>query len=232
MTALGRVEQAAGNLTEARAAYDAGIAAGIPAAFGLAAHSLYAPGDGSAADYQRAEELALEGHSRGDWLSGEVLTVLYSRELIEGKTATDAFQVAKGYAEDGNPVAQFFTGYFYRIGNGTQQSDTEAVAWLQDSVDQGYIHANSFLAEVYERGGEGVAQDGERAAALYWAALEKGDPTALERLSNQINARSSVVIAGIQTRLRDEGVYGGGIDGIGGNATATSVRRFAQLADR
>ena len=228
VTAMGRIEQAAGDLEAARAAYDAGMEAGIPAAFGLAAHSLYAPGDDTPADYLAAEELALEGHARGDWLSGEVLTVLYSRDLIEGKGAADAFEIAQQYAEAGNPVAQFFTGYFYRIGNGVERSDTDAVEWLQKSVDQGYVHANSFLAEVYERGGSGVAQDGERAATLYWAALQEGDPTAIERLSNQINARSGVVIAAIQTRLRDAGVYGGGIDGIGGNATATAVRRYAQ----
>ncbi|WP_085877304.1 SEL1-like repeat protein [Roseisalinus antarcticus] len=227
ITALGRVEQAAGNMDEARAAYEAGIEAGIAAAYGLAAHSLYAPGDGNVADYTGAEQLAREGHARGDWLSGEVLTVLYSRELIEGQGADDAFAIALRDAESGNSVAQFFTGYFYRIGAGVPQSDSDAVAWLTQSVDQGYVHANSFLAEIFEEGGEGVPQDTERAAELYWAALSAGDPTALDRLANQINDRPSAIIGAIQTRLRDVGAFSGRVDGIGGNNTASAIRVYA-----
>ncbi|QQA44472.1 SEL1-like repeat protein [Pelagovum pacificum] len=227
VTALGRIEQAAGNMTEAQAAYEAGMEAGIPAAYGLAAHSLYAPGNGTVADYEGAEQLAVEGMRRGDWLSGEVLTVLYSRELIDGKGPAEAAEIALEHAEAGNPVAQFFTGYFYRIGSGVPANDREAVRWLQAAVDRGYTHANSFLAEIYEDGGEGVPADADVAGELYWSALEAGDPTATDRLSSQINDRPSPVVRVIQTRLQQAGVFNGRVDGIGGNATASAVLRYA-----
>lgn len=226
--ALGRVEQAAGNLPAALDAYEDGMAAGLAEAYGLAAHAAYAPGNGSVADYARAAELAQIGYERGDWLSGEVLAVLYSRELVDGKSAEDAFMVAETHAQEGNPVAQFFTGYFSRIGVGVDASDEVAVQWLAQSSAQGYLHANSFLAEILEQGGEGVEPDPERAASLYWEALAGGDPTARDRLSNQIGDRSAVVVREIQTQLREAGAYTGRVDGIGGNNTASAVIRYAE----
>ncbi|GGL63612.1 peptidoglycan-binding domain-containing protein [Wenxinia marina] len=229
VTALGRVEQAAGDLSAARAAYQAGIEAGLPAAYGLAAHAAYAPGDNATADYEEAETLALTGYALGDWLSGEVLTVLYSRGLIEGKGPEEAYAIALEQADAGNPVAQFFAGYFHRIGAGTTADDAAAVAWFEKAVAQGYLHANSFLAEIYEQGGAGVEADPVRAAQLYWTALEGGDPTARDRLTDGIEARPNAVIAEIQTRLQEAGIFSGRIDGIGGRNTASSVERFVEL---
>ena len=232
MVVLGRVEQASGDVEAAAAAYEVGMAAGMAEAYGLAAHLAFAPGDGSVTDYARAETLAQQGYEQGDWLSGEVLAVVYSRELVPGKGAADALEIATAQAEDGNPVAQFFTGYFNMIGSDTDVSQADALLWFERSVAQGYLHSNSFLADLLETGTDDKQPEPERAAELYWAALEGGDQTALGRLTDQLGERSNPVVREIQTRLRAAGVFNGQIDAIGGNETASAVERFvASLAD-
>ena len=226
-TILGRVALATGDGDTARAAYETGIAAGLAQAYGLAAHAAYAPTGGVAPDYAAAADLAQRGYDMGDWLSGEVLTVLYSRELIEGRVAADAFAIALDQAEEGNPVAQFFAGYFLRTGTGTEPDDVAAARWLTAAVDQGYLHAASFLAEIYEEGGQGVDADPDRAADLYFTALDGGDPTALDRLTNQVEDRPGDVVRLIQERLRDAGVFDTRIDGIPGPATARAIDAYS-----
>ena len=223
--ALGRVAQAEGDGAAANRAYALGMQAGVPAAFGLAAHSAYAPLAG-AADYELAESLAQKGRAFDDWLSAEVLTVLYSRELIEGKGPEDALEVALEQAEAGNPVGQFFAGYFFLSGVGTDPDATTAERWLTAAVEQGYLHANSFLAELYETGKDTVEPRPDRAAELLWAALSKGDPTALDRLTNQIAERSPDVVREVQARLRDAGAFAGRIDGLAGPQTVSAVQSF------
>ena len=228
-TIMGRIAQAAGDMSTARAAYDVGIAAGLAQAHGLAAYDAYAPSDGLAPDYVRAEALARTGYDGGDWLSGEVLTVLYSRQLVDGRDAEDAFEVALAHAEEGNPVARFFAGYFLSTGSGTDPAEPEAARWLAAAVDQGYLHATSFLAEIYERGGDGVDPDPVRAADLYFIGLNGGDPTVFERLTTQIGDRPVAVVQEVQARLRDAGVFNARVDGISGPVTIRAVEAYAQL---
>jgi len=224
VTLLGRISLSQGDRASALVAYDTGMAAAVPAAFGLAAHEHYAPSDGQPEDFVGAETLALQGATRGDWLSAEVLTVLYSNELIPGKNAIDAYAVAEANAAQGNPVAQFFIGYFHQTGLGAERDLVKAAAAFQIAVDAGYLHANSFLAEIYETGDPAVPQDTLRASDLYWAALQAGDPTAVDRLTTQIAIRNPDVVRDIQGRLRDAGVFTGRIDGIAGPNTIEAVR--------
>jgi len=226
-TTLGRIAQASGNFEAAKAAYAFGIEDDVPSAFGLAAYSHYAPPEGGRVDLDEAEALAVKGAEMGDWLSQEILTVIYSKDLIDGKTAEDAFQIASNIAEEGNALAQFFVGYYYLTGTGVAQSEDNAAAWLGKSVEQGYTHAYSFLAELHEEG-RGTEQLPEKAADLYWAALVQGDPTATDRLTTQLGNREREVIRIIQQKLRDEGVYRGTVDGIAGPSTVSAVRRYAE----
>ena len=224
VTLLGRISLSQGDRASALVAYNTGMAAAVPAAFGLAAHEHYAPSDGQPEDFVGAETLALQGATRGDWLSAEVLTVLYSNELIPGRNAIDAYAVAEANAAQGNPVAQFFIGYFHQTGLGAERDLVKAAAAFQIAVDAGYLHANSFLAEIYETGDPAVPQDTLRASDLYWAALQAGDPTAVDRLTTQIAIRNPDVVRDIQGRLRDAGVFTGRIDGIAGPNTIEAVR--------
>lgn len=229
VTMLGRIDQAQGDIAKARAAYAVGVKAGLPEAFGLAAYTAFKPAETEDPDYQAAEALALTGYSKGDWLSGEVLTLLYLQELIDGKSAADAYQIAATHAEEGNPVAQFFMGYFYNGGNPVPQSTERAQEWFAKAVDQGYLHANSFLAQILETGVNGAPAETEKAVDLYWQALRAGDQTALKRLTDEIDERPRDVVRIVQTRLQAEGIFKGRVDGLPGPRTTTAVEQFAQL---
>ncbi|MEZ5769763.1 MAG: hypothetical protein R3D80_20515 [Paracoccaceae bacterium] len=100
VTLLGRIAQAAGDAAAAEAAYAEGMAKGVAAAFGLAAWAAYAPADGGAIDPAEVERLALEGAAKGDWLAHEELTVLYSKDLVPGKSGPEAFAAAMAVARD------------------------------------------------------------------------------------------------------------------------------------
>jgi len=223
----GRIDQAAGDSVAAAAAYARGVAAGVPAAHGLAAYLHFAPADGAEPDLARAEELARAGAAEGDWLSREILIVLYSREQIEGRDPAEAFALARDLAAEGNPVAQFFAGYFFLTGTGVEPSDGEAARWLGAAVDQGYTHAFAFLAELVEAG-RGLPAEPERAAELYWTALNAGDVTARDRLTAQLAERHREVIRAIQDRLRTAGTYAGRIDGLPGPGTVAAVQRYVE----
>lgn len=226
-TTLGRIAQAGGDFVTANASYDFGMRENVPSAFGLAAYSHYAPPQGGQIDLDRAEELARRGAEMGDWLSQEILTVLYSKDLVPGKTAEDAFDIAMNIADEGNALAQFFVGYYYLTGTGTDLSEKDASQWLEKAVGQGYTHAYSFLAELYEKGAGGEP-DIEKAADLYWTALEKGDPTAADRLTTQLQNRNREVVRIFQQKLRDLGTYRGAVDGIAGPSTVAAIRRYAE----
>ncbi len=226
-TTLGRIAQAGGDFETAKASYAFGMEDAVPSAFGLAAYSHYAPPQGGEIDLDTAEELAREGANLGDWLSQEILTVLYSKDLIPGKSPEDAFRIAENIANEGNALAQFFVGYYFLTGTGVAQDGEQAAVWLGKSVDQGYTHAYSFLAELHETGATGEPLP-DRAADLYWTALELGDPTATDRLTTQLSSPNREVIRIIQQKLRDLEVYRGSVDGIAGPSTVAAIRRYTE----
>ena len=225
-TTLGRIAQAAGDFETAQASYVFGMEDDVPSAYGLAAYSFYAPPDGGRIDLDKVEELAAIGAEKNDWLSKEILTVIYSKDLVPGKTPKDAFDIAQAIADEGNALAQFFVGYYFLTGTGVDPDEDQAVAWLTKSVEQGYTHSYSFLAELIEQG-RGTEQLPDRAADLYWTALEDGDPTATDRLTTQLGNRDREVVRIIQQKLRDQGVYRGAVDGIAGPSTVAAIRRYA-----
>ena len=223
---LGRVAQATGDVAVARQAYAVGTDREVPAAFGLAAYAEYAPADGGPIDPLRVEALALEGAAKGDWLSQEVLTVLYSKNLVPGKSGKEAFDTAMNIAREGDPLAQFFVGHYYLNGVGAEVSEKQAAQWLQKAVDAGYTHANSYLAELHERGTDGGAQP-QLAAELFWTALQQGDATARDQLTTALASRSAEVVRIIQGKLREQGLYQGAVDGVPGPGTAAAIRAYA-----
>ncbi|MEL7114935.1 MAG: tetratricopeptide repeat protein, partial [Pseudomonadota bacterium] len=221
---LGRIAQAAGDYSTAMTHYQAGMDLDEPAAFGLAAYTHYAPPEGVEINLVEAERLAQIGASKGDWLSREILTVLYSKGLVPGRTPEEAFEIAKGIANEGNEMGAYFVGFYYLTGTGVDTDRDAAKIWLQQSVDQGYTHAMAFLAEVYETA---EIPNHEKAADLYWAGVKAGDETAIDRLTAQISSRDREVIRAIQQKLSEEGAYRGQIDGIAGPSTVTAVQNYA-----
>ena len=223
---LGRIAQAKGDTGAAGTAYARGMDEGVPAAFGLAAYSAYAPAGGGPVDPERIETLALDGAARGDWLAHEILSVLYSKDLVPGKSGPEAFAAAMKIAREGDALAQFFVGHYYLTGVGGEQSEQKAAAWLRKAVDAGYTHANAFLADLHERPLGGQARP-DLAAELYWTALQQGDATARDRLTTDLASRSAEVVRIIQGKLREQGLYMGAVDGVPGPGTEAAIRAFA-----
>lgn len=229
---LGRVAAAEGAHAAAADAYARGMTAGVAVAYGLAAQMAMEPPGGTApADPAEAERLALQGHARGDWLSGEVLATLYAQDRIAGRGAADALAIARPLAEAGSATAAFLTGYFHLNGLGTAAAPAEAARWLAVAAERGDQHAATFLAELLERGAADVPADPARAAELYWGALRAAEPAAVTRFTAQINERGYDVLLEIQTRLRAEGALNARADGLPGPATVAAVRRLAAPPD-
>lgn len=222
-----RVEQADGHGQDAALAYDDGVAAGVPAAYGLAAYLRLMPPEGIAPDPDAAAALAQAGAERGDWLSREVLILLYSRALVADHDPAEAVAIARDLAGEGDIVADFFLGYFLQNGIGTEVDDAGAVQHLSRAFDAGYARAAPYLAQMIESG-RGIEADPERAAALLWSALEAGDGVALELLTTQLSERPREVIRIIQENLRAAGALSGAADGRAGPATRRAVEAHAQ----
>ncbi len=231
-TVMGRIAQAAGDREAAERAYVLGMADNVPSAYGLAAYLIYTPETGPTAPVSQVESLAAEGAKRGDWLSMELLSVLYSKGLVRGKDDTDAFDLVMRAAEDGNTLAQFFVGYYYLEGMGVARDETAAAQWLERAVRMGYTPANAYLAGLLETG-SGTAPAPDRAAELYWRALVEGDPMARTRIVRDLDDRDRAVVRFVQGKLRDANVYYGQIDGIVGRGTRRAIETFAQqVADQ
>lgn len=224
---LGRIAQAAGNFEAAATAYADGMEKHVPAAFGLAAYSEYTPPDGGPIDPARVEEIALQGAQLGDWLSQEVLSVLYSKNLLPGKSGHEAFEAAMKVAAEGDPLAQYFVGHYYLTGVGTEASAEKAAQWFQKAMDAGYAPARPKLAELYEQGSAGAARP-ELAAELYWSALGQGDAATAQRLTTELASRSAEVVRIIQGKLREQGLYRGAVDGVPGPGTEAAIRAYAE----
>ncbi len=226
---LGRIAQAAGDRSTASAAYTRGIEAGVPAAFGLAAYVAYTPDDGRI-DPAAIEALALEGAAKGDWLSQEMLTLLYSKNLVPGKSGREAFEVAEKIAREGDAMAQYFLGQYYLNGIGVNPSEAQAAEWLQQAADAGYLRAQAYLADIHERPREGPPQP-RLAGELYWSGLEQGDATATDRLTTDLASRSAEVVRIIQGKLREQGLYKGAVDGVPGPGTEAAIRAYAKTVN-
>jgi TPR repeat protein len=222
---MGRVAQAEGDGSAAMEAYEYGASSGLPMGYGLAAFVRYNGIDGKSVDVEAAADLARRGADEGDWLSRELLTVIYSKGLVRDHDAAEGFQIASDLATEGNLVAQFFTGYFYLTGTGVNASETEAERWLKKAAEGGYPHAMADLAGLYENGSSAVASP-ERAADIYLAGLKAGDQRVKDRMTTQIRDRSKSVIQALQALLKEEGTYSGRIDGKPGKGTLTAVVKY------
>jgi TPR repeat protein len=222
-----RIDQAQGQTADVLSAYDTGVASGVPEAHGLAAYLRFSPPEGQAPDYPKAASLARDGAELGDWLSKEILMLLYSRQMVDDHTPEEAVDISRALASEGNEVGQFFLGYFLLNGLGVSSDAQQALVWLQKATDAGYVRAQPFLAEIYENG-VGVVPDPDLAASLFLGALEAGDAVALTRLTDQLGERSPEVIRALQEMLRDKGSYNGRVDGLSGPGTVRAVQAYAE----
>lgn len=95
-------------------------------------------------------------------------------EMGKASASTDhdaAFEWFKKSAEQGNPYAQTYLGYYYQKGKGVKEDRAEAVKWYRKAAEQGYVIAQSNLGKAYEEG-DGIAQDFVEAYFWYKVAAD------------------------------------------------------------
>ena len=84
-----------------------------------------------------------------------------------------AFGYFRASAEKGNPNSQFYTGYMYYTGTGTDRNYEEAFSYFQLSARQNNAGAQYYLGDMYYYG-DGVGQDLDRAMNYYRMAANQG----------------------------------------------------------
>ncbi len=92
----------------------------------------------------------------------------------KNKDYSNAFKLYLELAEEGDASAEYFTGYCYESGKGTQMDIQKAVYWYKKAAEKENISAQAALGYFYETG-IGVEKDEEKAFSLYKRAAEKGD---------------------------------------------------------
>jgi uncharacterized protein len=90
---------------------------------------------------------------------------------------------AKGYAHADGGRAQERLGQMYVEGRGVQKDVMRGLLLLERVAQQGRTSAQFRLAQLYERGAEGLAADSGRAIAYYQMAAEAGNAAALYELA-------------------------------------------------
>jgi uncharacterized membrane protein YhaH (DUF805 family) len=99
--------------------------------------------------------------------------------LLDNSDAVNVYRVS---AEDGDVIAQYYMGYFYSEGLGVSANDSIALSWFQKAADGGDVDAQYYLGVYYENGyGTGV----DIKTAIYWytRAAEQGDTDAENELN-------------------------------------------------
>ncbi len=246
---IGRIVESQGQTEAAFWLYKRATADGLPVGYGLMAYRLMRLGE----DDAKAAQIAETGHALGDWNAANVLATLYAQERIEGKGPADALALIEYVAEQGSPFAQYLTAWLYE----THADDTlAALDWYERAVENGEDAAAAFLADLLERGlaqqgNENEGDDGgdttvdadsspdtaipsdedvERAAALYWQALKRGDSWAEQQFTQRGKERAPAILMDIQQRLAEAGFKVGTPDGIYGRKTERAIRALVSHA--
>jgi TPR repeat protein len=115
----------------------------------LALADRYSGGDGLAADPEKAEQLYAE-----------------------------AAKTVMAKAKSGNVYAQDRLGRLYLEGKGVPKDPKAGITWLNTAAVNGYIWAQMRLAQLFERGVDGVEPNGAMAARYYEMAAKQGAPGA------------------------------------------------------
>ena len=90
------------------------------------------------------------------------------------KNPKEALQWFLKAAENGDSAANYYVGYMYYYGMGTEINKPEAYKWYLKATYKGSADAMEAIAMQYHSG-QGVTQDFEKAMYWYKKALEKGN---------------------------------------------------------
>ena len=153
--------------------------------------------------------------------SGGRAGALLGRMLYAGEKYDEALTVTQAAVEAGSVDAMSSMGVLYQKGRGVKKSPTEAAKWYQAAADGGSLTGMYNLGLLYEAG-FGVARDYDRAAELYINALRGENTWLLDRAKD----KPKEVMRKIQSRLHDEGVYDGPVDGAFGPKTREALQKL------
>jgi TPR repeat protein len=88
-----------------------------------------------------------------------------------------SFDTNKQKAEKGDPVAQYWVGFFYQHGLGVSKSFVQSVIWYRKAAAQDNSDAQYCLG-CYYYSGEEIAKDLPLAFSLFLKAANQGHPSA------------------------------------------------------
>lgn len=85
----------------------------------------------------------------------------------------ERYRVTVQAAEMGDPISMFEVAHYIARGEGTEQSDDDALEWLRRAANAGHVGAMDRLAQIYLNGEWGQEADAEKAAEWANRALEE-----------------------------------------------------------
>lgn len=150
-------------------------------------------------------------------------SALLGRMLYAAGEYDEAYTVSMIAVEAGSADGMSNLGVLYQKGRGVKKSETEAARWYQAAADGGSLTGMYNLGLLYESG-IGVKRDFDRAAELYMQALRGKNTWLLDRAKDKPKG----VMSKIQTKLRDEGIYDGVVDGSFGPKTREALEKLAE----
>jgi TPR repeat protein len=212
---------------EARRWYEKGVAAGDASAMTNLAFMHFA-GTGSAINYVEARRLGESAAALGDAAAKRLLGQIYRDG--KGVPADRAKAVAyfrEAATADDTP-AMYELAVMLDAGN-EAAAKAEAVEWFTRASSKGDYNADYALAVIY-LGGRGTAADHLRSADLLVQAIERGNTFAATEMKTNSRAWPMAVLAALQQRLRDKGLYGATIDGRIGPNTIRAIDALAATA--
>lgn len=106
----------------------------------------------------------------------------------------EALQIMLPLAKtSGDPMAQYYIGHMYELGQGVKQDHKKAAKWYRQAAEQSVPQAQFRLGELYANG-KGIAQDHEYAYAWFSVAAASGHPqasTSAERQKEKLSSEES-----------------------------------------
>lgn len=94
------------------------------------------------------------------------------------KEYAKAFTLFLDLAKKGYGRPQYYLSLAYKLGQGVEQNDAQALYWLKSAAKLGNIRAITLLAETYYNGW-GIAVDKKAARSLLEKVKDSGDKKAL-----------------------------------------------------
>ena len=109
--------------------------------------------------------------------------ILFAGDLFKGYNAfknkdyPTSFNEFSPLANNGDPLAEFFLGFFYKNGIYVEKDIKEAIKWYELSASKGNVYAQNNLGLMHEEG-IGFPVNLKKAFNLYQLSAEQGYPLA------------------------------------------------------